>query len=300
MSYFIDSHCHLNFKAFKNDWHEVAERAFCGGVKGIINVGSNYETSHRAIEIASQSFPLDKGELKGVLPRLYASIGLHPIHVNDEEFNTLKFEQLICHPESRREPFGSNEGSDLTPTSHQSLVTNHSPVVAIGETGIDLYHDSNTLVKQQEVFIKSIDLANKHYLPVIVHNRNAGAEVLNILLFNRPRYGGVMHFFSEDWDYAQKIFDLGLIISFTGAITLKNIDNKTIDVIKKAPLCKIMVETDAPYVVPEPMKSNGTKRNEPAFVAEVAKKIAEIKNIDIDKVASQTTKNTIELFSLSS
>lgn len=288
----IDSHCHLNFKAFNNDWQQVAERAFAGGVKGIVNVGSNLETSQRAVEI-SNNFPLNKGEHKGVLPNLYAAIGLHPIHVADEEFDISKYEDLIkqCHCE---------EQSDVAILSSLNFkpLTLNSCVVAIGETGIDLYHNSKNIDQQREVFIESIYLANINKLPVIIHNRQAGEEILEVLENHQPRYGGVMHFFSENFEYAQKLFDMGILISFTGAITLNNVDDITIEVIKKAPLDKILIETDAPYVVPRRQKNKKIKRNEPAFVVEVAQKIAEIKNIDLAEVESQTTQNTIDLFNL--
>lgn len=277
----IDSHCHLNFKAFSDDWREVAQRAFLGGVEAIINVGSNLETSKKAIEIASLLPERGYPRVEGPSLHLFATIALHPIHISDEDFDINKYESLLF----------------TTPLTSNSLTSN-SPIRAIGETGIDLYHSPDNLSAQREAFIQFINLANKHHLPVIVHNRNAGEEVLSILRSHPPRYGGVMHFFSEDWDYAQKLFDLDLLISFTGAITLGNVDAKTIDVIKKAPLDKVMIETDAPFVVPEPMKSQGVKRNEPLFVAEVARRIAEIKKVDISKVASQTTKNTKNLFHL--
>ena len=277
----IDSHCHLNFKAFNDDWREVANRAFLGGVDAIVNVGSDLATSKKAIEIA-----LSPELVEGSSIKLFAAIGLHPIHVVGEKFDIADYKKLF---------------NGYSPTNNQSLITNNkSPkaIVAIGEIGIDLYHNPNNLAAQREVFTQFITLANKHHLPVIIHNRNAGAEVLDVLSNHRPQYGGVMHFFSEDWEYAKKLFDIGLLISFTGSITLNNVDAKTIEVIKNAPLNKMMIETDAPYVVPEPMKSDGAKRNEPAFVVEVAKKIAEIKNLSFEKVSSQTIKNTSTLFGI--
>jgi len=278
----IDSHCHLNFKAFRNDWREVAGRAFSGGVNGIINVGSNLETSHRAIRLS-----------KILTGKLFASIALHPIHVANERFDIGSYENLItdsCHPDREQRVEGSLSTLNFLPS------TFNSRVIAIGETGIDLYHAPENLEAQRAVFIQLIDLANKYHLPVIVHNRNAGAEVLEVLRNHKPQYGGVVHFFSEDWEYAQQLFDIGIIISFTGAITLNNIRSDTIEVIKKAPLNKILIETDSPFVVPEPMKSQGVTRNEPRFVCEVAKKIAEIKKISVDDVASVTTQNTTNLF----
>jgi len=260
----IDTHCHLNFKAFDADWRSAAERAFDADVKGIINVGSNYGTSVRAIELARQYRVRNLNEGK-----LFAAVGLHPIHVGDEDFEVERYKKL----------------------------TEDSNVVAIGETGLDLYHNPDSVKRQTEVFQQLLSLAGQIDKPIIIHNRQAGMEILKILRdANRTR--GVMHFFSEDWAYAQKLLDMGLYLSFTGAITLDNIGASTIEVIKKAPLDRIMIETDAPYVVPRRQKNKGIKRNEPAFVTEVAQRIAEIRGIDTAEVARLTTQSAINLFGL--
>lgn len=261
----IDTHCHLNFKAFHNDWQEIAQRAFNTDVKGIINAGSNYDTSVRAIELAQQ-YALSK-LADG---KLFAAVGLHPIHVGDEDFNANKYRELV----------------------------KNSSAIAIGETGLDLFHSPQTLGQQKEVFKDFLTLASEVNKPIIVHNRAAGDEIMKILGEARNLPRGVMHFFSEDWVYAQKLFDLGFYISFTGAITLNNISAHTVEVIKKAPLDRMMIETDAPYVVPRRQKNKDIKRNEPAFVIEVAQRIAEIRSINIDDVARQTIQNAIDLFGL--
>jgi TatD DNase family protein len=284
----IDTHCHLNFKAFNADWQEAVQRAFDDDVRGIINVGSNYSTSCRAIEIARTyndtlraSHDAEIGVSREATDssraartikqgKLYAAIGLHPVHVNDEELDIKKYEELA---------------SD-------------SCVVAIGETGIDLFHNPNTIDQQKTVFKQFLELAYRSQRAIVIHNRAAGREIMEILdnTKNLPR--GVMHFFSEDWSYAQKLFNLGFYISFTGVITLNSISAKTIEVIKKAPLDRIMIETDAPYVVPRRYKNKKIKRNEPAFVTEVAHRIAEIKNINVAEVAHRTTQTAIKLFGL--
>lgn len=261
----IDTHCHLNFKPFKSDWESVANLAFGADVRGIINVGSNIDTSARAVEMARgyRDRKLSDG-------KLYAAVGLHPIHVGDEDFDIGKYRKLASDP----------------------------TVVAIGETGLDLFHSPKSLDQQKEVLIEFLSLAREVDKPIIIHNRQAGAEILEVLdaTENLPR--GVMHFFSEDWAYAQKLLELGYYLSFTGAITLDNIGADTVEVIKKVPLDRIMVETDAPYVVPRHQKDQGIKRNEPAFVVEVAERIAKIRGISIEKVANQTTQNAIVLFGL--
>lgn len=252
---YIDTHAHLNFDAFKNDYKEVIDRAFKADVRGIINVGSNLETSKKAIEIAEE---YDEG--------VYAAIGLHPIHVKDEEFNEVIFLKLA----------------------------KNKKVVALGETGLDYYYDKSNKKLQREIFEKSLKISQAVSKPIILHSRDAGEDVLTVLMAQRPEPKGVMHCFPGDWPYAKVILDMGLYISFTGLITFtKNMD--TYEVIREVPLERILIETDCPFMTPEPYRG---KRNEPAFVIEVAKKIAEIKKISLEKVADQTSKNAIELFGL--
>lgn len=253
---YIDTHCHLNFNAFKEDYKLAVERAFNRNVKGIINIGSNLETSIKAIDIAK--------EYKDSM--IYAAVGLHPIHVEDEIFDMKKYSSLA-----------SNE-----------------KVVAIGETGIDLYHNKSTVNIQHDIFQKSLRIALQVNKPVIVHSRD-GEEDLRAWLMgeqNIPR--GVVHCFQGDKNFAEFMIDLGFLISFTGVITFtKNL--KTIELIKEIPLEKIMIETDSPYLTPDPHRG---ERNEPVYVIEIAKKIAEIKKIPLSVVEEVTTNNAIELFNL--
>ncbi len=264
---FIDTHAHLNFNAFKLDWEQVAQRAHAKNVKAIINIGSNYKTSKEAVEIAKK------------IPFLYAAVGLHPIHVKDEDFNEEKFLKLI----------------------------KNKKVVAIGETGLDyyfrsakaeenklVYYDKSNSEIQKEVFEKSLKMAMVSSKPMILHSREASEDVLSILLGQKPEPRGVMHCFQEDWRFAKIIIEMGLYISFTGLITFTK-NYKTFEVIKNMPLERILIETDCPFMTPEPYRG---KRNEPSFVIEIAKKIAEIKKIPLEKVAETTTKNAKELFKL--
>lgn len=177
-------------------------------------------------------------------------------------------------------------------------------VVALGETGLDYYYDRSTKNLQKEVFERHLKISQIVSKPVILHSRDAGEDVLSVLMAQRPEPLGVMHCFSGNWSYAKVILDMGLYISFTGLITFtKNAD--TFEVIYQIPLERILIETDCPFMTPafvettagkpEPMRG---KRNEPAYVIEVARKIAEIKKIPLEKVADQTTENAIELFGL--
>jgi len=162
-------------------------------------------------------------------------------------------------------------------------------VVAIGETGLDYYYNYSDSAIQKKRFIEQIELANSLDLPVVIHNRNSDDDLYDILSKYRPK--GVIHCFSSDMNYANKILKLGILLSFTGIITFKN--SNLDDIIKEIQLSKIMIETDSPYLTPVPYRG---KRNEPSYVHFVAEKIAEIKNISIEEVANHTTKNALKLF----
>ncbi len=255
---YIDTHAHLNFKAFNADYDEAIDRAFKAKVSGIINVGSNLKTSKKAIAIAEK-----------YSKKVYAAVGLHPIHVKDESFNEDFFEELA----------------------------REKKVIALGETGLDYYYDRASTELQKEVFRKIIKIAQKISKPLILHSRDAGTDVLSVLMEEKTEIRGVMHCFQENWQFARVILDMGLYLSFTGLITFSK-NQPTFEVIKNAPLERILIETDCPFMTPEPHRSQGVKRNEPAYVIEIARKIAEIKKIPFSKVAKQTTKNARELFKL--
>lgn len=251
---FIDTHSHLNFKAFKIDYAQAIERAFDCDVKKIIIPSSNLETSKKAVEIAKN------------FENIYAAIGLHPIHVKDESFDEDAYLKLA---KSKK-------------------------VIAVGETGLDYYHDRTNTELQKEVFNKHLKLASRLNLPVIIHCREAGDDILSILTGQNLLPRGVFHCFSENWSYAQIILEMGFYLSFTGIITFTK-NQETFEVIQNTPLEKILIETDSPYLTPE---SHRGERNEPAYVVEVAKKIAELKKIPLNIVAEQTTKNAEELFKI--
>ncbi len=251
----IDTHAHLNFEVFNNDYVQVIDDAFNSNISGIINVGSNLGTSQKAIEIADK---YSKG--------IYAAIGLHPIHVGDEDFDEAVFLKLAKNKKAG----------------------------AIGETGLDYYHNSDSKEAQKELFRKHLNIAQKISKPLILHSRDAGEDVLAVLMESRQDILGVMHCYQEDWNFAKVILDMGLYISFTGLITFTK-NYETFEVIKNVPLDRLLIETDCPYMSPDPYRG---KRNEPKYVIEVAKKIAEIKKISLEEVAVQTTQNAKELFKL--
>jgi len=258
---FIDTHCHLNFNAFKGDFLSVAENAKNVGIEKIIIPGSNIENSITAVKMAK-----DLNEKFGE-DFAAAGIGVHPVHIDEvEKFS--KIEELA------------------------------SDAVAVGECGFDFYHDKEKKTKneQEELFRRHIGLALKYNLPLICHNREADEEILEVLGGYEKLPKIVFHCFSSNWKFAKIILEKGFYLSFTGNITY---GNKTLKkVIERTPIDKIMIETDAPYIVPEPLRSQGIKRNEPSYVLEVAKKIAEIKDLDLEKVAEATTQNAKEFFRL--
>lgn len=261
----IDTHAHLNFKAFKHDSAEVIRRSFAGGMKAIVIPGSNYSTSKRAVEIATNH------------NSCYAAVSLHPIHVTKEPFDKEKYRTLIK--------------------------LNKETVKAIGETGIDLFHNPEDLALQKQVFIQHLELAKEYSLPVVLHCRGSKQdskdgykELLRIIFDNialKPK--GVMHCFQSDLDIAQQFLDLGFYLGFDGPITYKEASPDLLNAIKNISLGLMLLETDSPYLTPEPHRG---ERNEPLYVRFIAQKIAEIKNISFDDVIEATTKNAIQLFNI--
>lgn len=275
---YIDTHAHLNFKAFNNDYSEAIDRAQKANVSAIINVGSNLKTSLKAVEIAQK------------YPNVFAAIGLHPIHVKAPTQKS----------ESRHEVVGN----EVWPEAEFEKLARHKKVVAIGETGLDYYYDKSSAELQKEIFEKSLKLAMSVSKPVILHSRDASDDMLSVLMAKKPEPKGVMHCFAGDWPMAKMILDMGLYISFTGLVTFTK-NYQTFEVIKNMPLDRLLIETDCPYMTPtfvettvgKPEPHRG-KRNEPAYVVEVARKIAEIRKIPQDVVEEQTTKNAKELFKI--
>lgn len=283
----IDTHAHINFSAFKNDADETIKRALKNDV-WIINVGSQNTTSKRAVEIANK---YNKG--------VYASVGLHPTHL----FKTyVDISEVGANFKSRVEKWDKEYYENLA---------KDKKVVAIGETGLDYNFIPDNIdrkmaeKKQQEVFRKELDLADELDLPVIIHSRDVHKDVVAILKeyldAGKLKRKGVSHCFTGSWEEAQMYLELGFLISFTGIITFKPrksqlaLQEKILEVVKNIPLEKCMIETDAPYLSPEPYRG---KRNEPFYVEYVAKKIAEIKNIGFEEVSKITTKTAKEFFKI--
>ncbi len=277
----IDTHAHVNFDAFKDDADVVIKNALAEKTWMIL-VGTDYKSSKAALNLANK---YERG--------VYAAIGIHPIHLvstpmQGDDYNFV----------SRQEEFNND--------MYEQLI-HFEKVVAVGEIGLDYYHinKSNDIQavkkKQQEIFYDQLILARKKNLPVIIHCRNAHDDTLRVLDKFKKEYKqllphnqpwGVMHCFSGDEDLAWRYFNLGLIISFTGLITFSR---QWDDLIRKLPSDKFMVETDCPFMTPEPLRG---QRNEPLLVKYVANRIAEIKNLSLERVTEITTANAKNLFNI--
>jgi TatD DNase family protein len=259
---FIDTHCHLDFPEFKTEVPGVLGRAKEAHVERLVNVGVDCDTSKHSVDLARK------------YPEVYASVGIHP---------------------------HSAKELDIESRGWLMALSNHEKVVAIGEIGLDYYYLKRsskyahypTREEQMFCFEQMLDLAMETNLPAIIHAREADADLLGILKSYHGQLRAVMHCFSSNWEVAEKLIDMGFALSFTGNITYKNPD--IAEVIRKTPLANIMIETDSPYLAPELYRG---KRNEPAFVVEVAKKIALIKGISLAEVEMETTKKAMKFFGI--
>lgn len=271
----IDTHSHLNFKAYKDDLDEVIKRTQKEGVV-CINVGTKYETSKQAVELA------EKNE------NIYAAIGMHPIHIKTD---------LLKIKMDENEGAFAPLGEEFDKEKYKELALSASQrIVAIGEVGLDYYYKPKSKTKQEQfkqnqkqVFLQQLELAKELNLPLIIHCRMAHQDLIEILKLQN--ISGVIHCFTGSIEEAQKYIDLGFYIGINGIIDKLNLD----EVIKKVPLDKILVETDCPYLTP---KAEGDKRNEPIFVKHVIQKIADLRGTTFDEVALATTQNAKKLFNI--
>jgi len=259
----------LNFEEFNQDWQRIIADCQKDDI-WLINVGSQFETSVKAVDMAKN---YDRG--------IYAAVGLHPIHVSGSGF----------HPEI----FKIEE--------YKKLIRSSEKLVAIGETGLDFFHDDKNFKNQQQVFLQHIKLAQEFNRPLILHSRNskdgqknAYQEILNILteISNSQSVRGVIHCFGGTLEEAEKFLDFGFYIGFTGIITFPKAESIR-EIAQAIPLERILIETDCPFLAPEPYRG---QRNQPQYVKFTAEKIAEIKNVDLEDVINQTSENATELFKL--
>jgi TatD DNase family protein len=272
----FDSHAHLNLAAFDLDREKILKKYLQEGVF-LINIGTCFETSKKAVEIANQ------------YSNCWASVGLHPSHTFNQPINQLdknEINELIVEQWNQR---------------FEDLIENNKKIVAIGECGLDYSYLKDLLPEEQErakklqkeEFVKQIKAALKFNVPLILHLRELYQEALNILKENNFKGKAVFHFFTGSLnDLAEILKNPNYFISFSGIITY---NNKLNEVIKNTPLDRLLIETDSPYVAPIPYRG---KRNEPLYVKEVAQKIAEIKNVSVGEIEKITFNNTKRVFGI--
>ncbi|MDO8574232.1 MAG: TatD family hydrolase [bacterium] len=291
-SKFIDCHTHAHFAAFKDDYREVIERALKSGVS-VVNVGTQKDTSAKAVEVAHGFDELTTSEFS---PKVWAVVGLHPIHT-EKSFHD---EQELGVSPSTSSGFTSR-GEDFDYEYYKNLALDPK-TVAIGECGLDYYHVSQNMEhvaeiqgKQKETFIKQIELAYEVKKPLMIHCRDAFADLIEILNSKSSILNpvpGVVHFFTGTMEDAKRLLDLGFYFTFGGVITFARSYD---EVIKMIPMNRLLSETDAPYVTPEPYRG---KRNEPAYVVYVVRKLAEIKGVTEEEMAGQIWENAKTVFRL--
>lgn len=263
----IDTHAHLMFPEFNYDLENVIKRAREAGLVKIVNVGCSKESSSQAVEMA-KAHSSDGGDF------LYATLGLHPYEALDLTDELIeKWEKWILEDKENFEKGGVRK------------------IVAIGEIGLDYFKATIGHSEQKEAFRKQLKVASRFDLPVIVHNRVADEDCLEILKgFAGVR--AVFHCFGSSLEFAKKVWEAGFMTSFTGIVTYPNAKDLR-DVVKEVPLDKFMLETDCPYLAPQAYRG---KRNEPAYVLETAKMVAEIRSIELAEVEKLAVENSKRFF----
>lgn len=252
----IDTHCHLDMSAYQADFEAVLDRAGEAGVTRIITVGIDLESSRRAIALAEQ--------YEGV----YATVGVHPHNVAElSDADYLELRALCRQPK----------------------------VVAYGEIGLDYVKNYAPVSLQKEHFGRQVALARELELPMVVHDREAHDEIMDMLEAAAPfPAGGVMHCFSGDAAFARRVLALGFYISIPGVVTFAKAGMLQ-EAVREVPLGSLVLETDGPFLAPAPRRG---KRNEPGLLVYTAQKVAELKGISFEEVARQTTTNAVRLFGL--
>jgi TatD DNase family protein len=252
----FDTHAHLNAIQYEEDIVEVIQRAQAENVTNIVVVGFDTDTIKKAMELIDQ------------YDMIYAAVGWHPvdaIDMKDEDLEWIK--ELAQHPK----------------------------VVALGEMGLDYHWDKSPKDIQKDIFRRQIRLAKELQLPIIIHNRDATEDVVNILKEeNASEVGGIMHCFTGSLEVAKQCMDMNFYISFGGPVTFKNA-KKPKEVAVEIPLERLLIETDCPYLTPHPFRG---KRNEPSYVKYVAEQIAELKGLSFDEIAKITSDNAKKLFGI--
>jgi TatD DNase family protein len=302
---YIDIHAHLNFEAFKNDLSEVIQRTNSEDM-GVINVGTKYETSLGAMRLAHEN------------ENMYAIIGLHPIHVNPS-FHDADEIGIESKPfKSKGEDFDRTKYMNLLESAKENAKTDEQDgkfkdmkwgkIVAVGECGLDYFHIPDNVAdfkdRQKKAFREQIEFAIDVDLPIMIHCRDAYDDVLEILKEYKDelhqeggeelakKLRGDIHFFAGTKEQAHDFLNLGFDVSFTGVATFAKQYEELIEFV---PIDRIHAETDSPYVAPAPYRG---KRNEPVYVDEVIKKMAEIKGVSVNDMKKQLIENSERLFGI--
>jgi TatD DNase family protein len=260
----IDTHCHLDDKAFEADRAEVFARAQKAGVTTLINPADSVEGSRRVIALAKK------------MPEVFAAIGIHP--------------SVLSRGSDLYDPSFNLEAA----MSELDAMAGDPKVVAVGEFGLDVKHGSDDLGVQKKAMQKMLELANKHELPIILHCRQAYDELAAVIKA-AGIFQGVVHCFAGGPEELRKILDLGLHVAYGGLVTFDKKTESLREAVKATPLDRMLLETDAPYLTPVPRRG---RRNEPAEVVTVAQFIAELRGMPLEELAKQTTANAQRLFAL--
>ena len=255
MTLLVDSHCHLNFPEFRDGFSDMLKRAWANGVRYLLCVSVNLEDREDILRLAQEHW------------FIFGSVGVHP-NIEYSLEGEPDIEQLVT-------------------------ISNDSQVIAIGETGLDYYRSTGALDWQRNRFRTHIRAAKISHRPLIVHSREARKDTISILKEEGAEtVGGVMHCFSEDWTTARAALDLGFYISFSGIVTFRNAGDLR-EVAKKVPDDRILIETDAPFLAPAPMRG---RTNEPAYVRHTAAAVSNIRSQSLEVFSAQSTENFFRLF----
>jgi TatD DNase family protein len=251
----VDSHCHLDFPDFADDLDGVVARAGAAGVGLMLTICTHLTRAAQVIALAER------------FPNVWCTVGIHPHEAGTEP--AADVERLIA-------------------------LSAHPKVVGFGETGLDYYYDKSPRDRQRESFRVHIEAARRTGLPVIVHTRDADGDTAAILEdeMGKGAFTGLVHCFSSDGQFAEKVVELGLYISASGIMTFKTAEPLR-ETLGGVPLDRLLVETDAPYLAPIPFRG---KRNEPAYVAHTAARLAEVKGVPFAELERATTSNFLRLF----
>lgn len=254
---FFDSHAHYYDQRFDSDRDEILKKVYDSGVRYVLSAASDLATSRENISLARQ------------YDFIYAAVGIHP-----HEASEMNDDAVAALTDYAKKP----------------------KVVAIGETGLDYYYDNSPREVQKMAFARQIRLAVDLKLPIIVHDRDAHEDTLTILKNEKAgSAGGVLHCFSGSVEMAREVLNNNLYISIAGPVTFKNA-RKLVEVVKYVPDDRLIIETDCPYLTPEPFRG---KRNDSSYLCYIAQKIAEIKGKSLEQIAQITTDNARRLFNIS-